>query len=210
MVCIGQNWHNRHYLNKGTKEVFTMMTTMYANGKRTMVFKDGDIYADDFVYNDVDYEKYGDRYYYLDVSKDFTSRVAREGGLVRRRISKTAYEEAKAAAIKEVEYEAKTKEIRQIQKTLDERTKAEKEAEKLISECRFEEAMELLAALEEPVSMLPKENRQNFNTRKEDYNGFLQNLSGVRCKSRSGRTLRLPGRGYPEQGNKKYSREAWK
>lgn len=42
----------------------------------------------------------------------------------------------------------KIEEIKALQAELDYRTKIENEAIKLISECRFEEAMQLLAGLE--------------------------------------------------------------
>lgn len=42
---------------------------------------------------------------------------------------------------------SKIEEIRKIQEELDERTKVEKEAEKLICQCKFQEAIELLDTL---------------------------------------------------------------
>lgn len=42
---------------------------------------------------------------------------------------------------------SKMEEIRQIQNLLDERTRVEKQAEKLICQCKFEEAIELLETL---------------------------------------------------------------
>lgn len=86
------------------------MTTvmMQAHGTDTIVLKEGNKYGSAFRYNKIDYEKdcYNGRCYLLDESRSFNSQVAREGGLVRRRISRVAYEEAKAAAIKEVEQAA--------------------------------------------------------------------------------------------------------
>lgn len=81
---------------------------MQAHGTETMIVKDGNKYSADFRYKNVDYEQdeYNGRCYFLDTSRSFTSQVAREGGLVRRRISRAAYEEAKAAAIKVVEQAA--------------------------------------------------------------------------------------------------------
>lgn len=81
---------------------------MQAHGTETMIVKDGNKYSADFKYKNVDYEQdeYNGRCYFLDTSRSFTSQVAREGGLVRRRISRAAYEEAKAAAIKVVEQAA--------------------------------------------------------------------------------------------------------
>ena len=81
---------------------------MQAHGTETMIAKDGNKYSADFRYKNVDYEQdeYNGRCYFLDTSRSFTSQVAREGGLVRRRISRAAYEEAKAAAIKVVEQAA--------------------------------------------------------------------------------------------------------
>ena len=75
-----------------------------------MIAKEGNEYSADFRYNNVDYEKdeYNGRCYILDTSRDFNSKVAREGGFVRRRISRAVYEEARAAAIKEVEKAAAT------------------------------------------------------------------------------------------------------
>lgn len=43
--------------------------------------------------------------------------------------------------------DAKIAEIKKLQEEIDRRTKVEQEAEKLISQCRFEKAMELLATL---------------------------------------------------------------
>lgn len=81
---------------------------MQAHGTETMIAKDGNKYSADFRYKNVDYEQdeYNSRCYFLDTSRSFTSQVAREGGLVRRRISRAAYEEAKAEAIKVVEQAA--------------------------------------------------------------------------------------------------------
>ncbi len=78
---------------------------MQAHGTETMIAKDGNEYSTDFRYKNVDYEQneYNGRCYFLDESRSFNSQVAREGGLVRRRISRAAYEEARAAAIKAVE-----------------------------------------------------------------------------------------------------------
>lgn len=43
--------------------------------------------------------------------------------------------------------DAKIAEIKKLQEEIDHRTKVEQEAEKLISQCRFQKAMELLATL---------------------------------------------------------------
>ena len=60
---------------------------MQAHGTETMIVKDGNKYSADFRYKNVDYEQdeYNGRCYFLDTSRSFTSQVAREGGLVRRR-----------------------------------------------------------------------------------------------------------------------------
>lgn len=81
---------------------------MSAHGTKTMIVKDGNEYRADFRYNNVEYEQdeYNGRCYFLDESRNFNGQAAREGGLVRRRISRDAYEKAKAAAILEVEQAA--------------------------------------------------------------------------------------------------------
>lgn len=78
---------------------------MQTHGGDTMVIKKDDKYGSDFRYKKVDYEKddYNGRCYLLDTPRSFNTKAAREGGLVRRRISKVVYEEARRMAIKEVE-----------------------------------------------------------------------------------------------------------
>lgn len=63
----------------------------------TFIFKYEDGHFDtNFRLNNVDYEKDNvtGRCYFLDTSRVFNSRVAREGGFVKRRISKVEYEKA--------------------------------------------------------------------------------------------------------------------
>ena len=70
---------------------------------KTMIFTDGSFFGNDFRLEGVDYERdeYNGRCYILDVSNSLTSKVSREGGLVRRRISKEEYRKALRKAVKE-------------------------------------------------------------------------------------------------------------
>lgn len=67
---------------------------------KTIVIKNGDLYGSCFRYEGVDYEKdlYSGRYYILDTSYSLNSKVSKEGGMVRRRISKAVYDAAFKAA----------------------------------------------------------------------------------------------------------------
>ncbi len=78
---------------------------MYADGKATMISKDGDAYGTNFRYNNIEYEKdmQSGRCYLLDEAKNFTKRMLRPDGMVRRRVSSVAYETARTAAIEAVE-----------------------------------------------------------------------------------------------------------
>lgn len=74
------------------------------NNNKTMIFKSstGNFFGNDFRLNGVDYERdeYNGRCYFLDTSNSLTSKVSREGGLVRRRISKDQYRKALREAVK--------------------------------------------------------------------------------------------------------------
>ncbi len=78
---------------------------MYADGTAIMIAKDGDTYAANFRFNNIDYEKdvQSGRCYLLDEAKNVTKRMARSDGMVRRRVSSVAYEAARIAAIEAVE-----------------------------------------------------------------------------------------------------------
>lgn len=82
---------------------------MYADGTATMIGRDGDAYAANFRYNNIDYEKdvQSGRCYVLDEAKNHTKRMIRSDGMVRRRVSSVAYETARTAAIEAVEQETK-------------------------------------------------------------------------------------------------------
>ena len=69
---------------------------------KTMIFTDGSFFGNDFRLDGVDYERdeYNGRCYRLDASNSLTSKVSREGGLVRRRISKEEYRKALRKAVK--------------------------------------------------------------------------------------------------------------
>lgn len=70
----------------------------------TIIFRDGCLYGSDFRLDRVDYERdeYNGRCYILDTSRSFTSKVSREGGLVRRRISYDTYKKALKKACKQL------------------------------------------------------------------------------------------------------------
>lgn len=70
---------------------------------KTMIFTDGSFFGNDFRLDGVDYERdeYNGRFYRLDTSNSLTSKVSREGGFVRRRISKEEYIKALRKAVKE-------------------------------------------------------------------------------------------------------------
>lgn len=84
------------------------LVTMYADGKATMIGRDGDAYGVNFRYNNIDYEKdvQSGRCYLLDEAKNVTKKIVRADGMVRRRVSSVAYEAARNAAIEAVEREA--------------------------------------------------------------------------------------------------------
>lgn len=148
-------WHREQFNQRddGREVIYMAAIAMKAHGTATIVIKEGDKYGSSFRYNNVDYERdcYSGRYYFLDTPRGCTSKVAREGGLVCRRISKAVYEEARKAAIADVESAAEQAgsavakgDKREMSKSIEDTKNKKERHKKYAAICARAKAMEIM------------------------------------------------------------------